>query len=308
VKGRARSLVLTPQALTIVLAVALIHSVWRGSGARIAIVAEVALVVVLLVDLAWSAWVASHVDVVVVANPHDATVGDPVTSEVMVRGPGLPVEVRMLSATRPAWYRIDPPDRGSLIALAPSRGIATAAVFEARCTAPLGLLGMTTKSVVALPHPMVVGPRPEPIPGARLPQRGAIPTDQEVVRGTRPWVPGDPMRSVHWPSVARTGELLVKELEPPPSPQVVIAVELGLGGSEGEHAASRGAWLAEEALRRGCAVTLATIEGEQVIAARVRSPLEVARRLAAATIGQRFTTAPDPRSIIWVRSEGDTFP
>lgn len=305
---RSRSLLLTPQALTLVLAVVLIHSVWRGSGARIAIVAEVAVVVVLLVDLAWSSWVVSRVDVVVVDLPHDAIVGDPVPTEVLVRGPRGPVEVRMLSAANPAWHRVDPPDRGTLIAVALSRGVAGVAVFEVQSSAPLGLLGRSRRFVVELPHPIVVGPRPEQVVGARFPDRGAQPAAEEVVRGTRPWVPGDPMRSVHWPSVARSGELMVRELEPPPAPRVVVAVELAVGGEPAERAASRGAWVAGEALRRGCRVTLATIEGEHVVAAPVRAPLDVSRRLAAATSGRRFTTAPDPGSIIWIRAEGDTFP
>jgi hypothetical protein len=101
---------------------------------------------------------------------------------------------------------------------------------------------------------------------------------------------------------------MVRELEPPPAPRIVVAVELAVGGEPGERAAARGAGGADEALRRGCRVTLATIEGERVVAAPVRSPLEVSRRLAAATSGQRFTTAPDPGTVIWIRSEGDTFP
>lgn len=305
---RSRSVLLTPQALTLVLAIVLIHSVWRGSGARIAVVAEVAVVVVLLVDLAWSSRVVSRVDIVVVDHPHDAIVGDPVATEILVRGSSGPVEVRMLSAANPAWYRVDPPDRGTLIAAALHRGAAGAAVFEVQSSAPLGLLGRSRRFVVDLPHPLVVGPRPEPVAGARFPDRGAHPAADEVVRGTRPWVPGDPLRNVHWPSVARSGELMVRELEPPPAPRVVVAVELSGGGELGERAASRGAWVADEALRRGCRVTLATIEGDRVVAAPVRAPLDVSRRLAAATSGRRFTTAPDPGSIIWIRSEGDTFP
>jgi uncharacterized protein (DUF58 family) len=305
---RSRSLLLTPQALTLVLAVVLIHSVWRGSGARIAIVAEVAVVVVLLVDLLWSSRVVSRVDIVVVDHPHDAVVGDPVPTEILVRGPRGPVEVRMLSAAHPAWHRVDPPERGTLVAAPLQRGVAAVAVFEVQSSAPLGLLGRSRRFVVDLPHPLVVGPRPEQVVGARFPDRGAHPAAEEVVRSIRPWVPGDPLRSVHWPSVARSGALMVRELEPPPAPRVVIAVELAVGGEAGERAASRGAWVAHEALRRGCRVTLATIEGEHVVAAPVRSPLAVSRQLAAATSGRRFTTAPDPGSIIWIRSEGGTFP
>jgi len=299
---------LSPQALTLVLALLFIHSVWRATGARIAVVAEAAIVVVVLADLAWSAWVTSGVSIVIVDHAGDAVVGEPVSTEIVVRGRPTPIELRMLSARRPAWYRIDPPDKGTFVAVPDHRGIVGVAVFEVRCSAPLGLVGLNQRFVVDLAHSMTVAPRPELVAGARLPDRGALPSPDDVVRGTRPWVPGDPQRSVHWPSVARTGMLMVKELEPPPAPQIVVAVELGAVGEAAERAASRGAWVASEALRRGCRVILATIEGESVIAAPVRSPLEVGRRLAVATSGKRFTTAPDPRSIIWIRAEGDTFP
>jgi uncharacterized protein (DUF58 family) len=282
--------------------------VWRTTGARIAVVAEVVIVVVLIVDVAWSVWVTEKVSIAVVDHPHDATVGDPVSTEILVRGRRSPVEVRMLSAAHPTWYRIDPPDRGTLVAVARTRGVAGAAVFEIRGSAPLGLLGHRVRMVVELRHSLVVGPRPEPVEGARFPDRGAVPSAEEVVRGTRPWVQGDPLRSVHWPSVARSGELMVKELEPPPAPQVVIAVDLALPVDAAEHAAARGAWVAEEALRRGNVVTLWTIEGDRPVGARVRSPLEVRRRLAAASIGSRFASPPEAGPVIWIRTEGDTFP
>jgi uncharacterized protein (DUF58 family) len=306
-RGGGRSLSITPQALTLLLAVALIHSVWRGSGARVALVAEVAIVVLLLTDLVWSILATRWVDVVVVDLPTDATVGDALGVELIVRGSRGVLEVRMLTFGRSAWHRVEPPERGALTALAPSRLITSAAVFELRSSAPLGLVGLTRRVVVDLPHAVHIGPRPEAIEGIRLPDRGAVQSTDEIVRGTRPWVPGDPLRSVHWPSVARTGVLTVRELEPPPTPRLVVSADLGDGGPPGESVAGRAAWLAREGLRRGLAVELVTVERDGPRSARVRNAIDVGRRLAGATRGTPVlpTIAPGTATVVSLTVEGD---
>jgi uncharacterized protein (DUF58 family) len=49
--------------------------------------------------------------------------------------------------------------------------------------------------------------------------------DQADVRGVRPYRAGDSLRSVHWRSSARRGELMVREYDAAPSPDLVLAVE-----------------------------------------------------------------------------------
>jgi uncharacterized protein (DUF58 family) len=302
-----RSLSVTPQALTLLLAVALIHSVWRGSGARVALVAEVAIVVLLLTDFVWSVLATRWVDVVVVDLPSDATVGDALGVEVIVRGSHGVLELRMLTLGRSPWHRVEPPERGALTAIPPGRLVAAAAVFEVRSSAPLGLVGLTRRVVVDLPHPVHIGPRAEPMEGARFPDRGAVQSNDEIVRGTRPWVPGDPLRSVHWPSVARTGTLTVRELEPPPAPRLVVSADLGEGGPAGESVAGRAAWLAREGLRRGLAVELVTVERDGPRSARVRNAIDVGRRLARATRGTPVlpTFAPGTATVVALTVDGD---
>jgi uncharacterized protein (DUF58 family) len=43
--------------------------------------------------------------------------------------------------------------------------------------------------------------------------------------GVRPYIPGDPMRRIHWPTTARKGELIVKEYEQDPQAEVWIFLD-----------------------------------------------------------------------------------
>lgn len=52
-----------------------------------------------------------------------------------------------------------------------------------------------------------------------------VTTDQADVRGVRPYRPGDSIRAVHWRSSARRGELMVREYDAAPSPELVVVVE-----------------------------------------------------------------------------------
>jgi uncharacterized protein (DUF58 family) len=52
-----------------------------------------------------------------------------------------------------------------------------------------------------------------------------VTTDQADVRGVRPYRPGDPIRGIHWRSSARRGELMVREYDAAPNPELVLVVE-----------------------------------------------------------------------------------
>ena len=52
-----------------------------------------------------------------------------------------------------------------------------------------------------------------------------VTSDQADVRGVRPYRPGDPIRGIHWRSSARRGELMVREYDAAPSPELVLVVE-----------------------------------------------------------------------------------
>jgi uncharacterized protein (DUF58 family) len=308
-RSSTRALQVTPQALTLLLAVFLIHSVWRQSGSQVAIVAAAGVVTALVTNLAWATIATRRLTIEVLDCPHDAIAGMPVTCELRVSGARATFTLRMLSAPNARWYRVDGPDRGTMTLLAPARGVAGAAVFQAICTAPIGLLGINRRYVVGLPHTMHVGPRPEPVAGVRLPDQGrSTEEDDGLVRGTRPYVAGDPMRAVHWPSTARTGTLTVREYEPPPRPTLQLVVDLGGGGAEAEQAAGRAAWVGGEALRRGFGVTLATAEASGPVRAPVSSALDLSRRLAAATTGTPAPPLDGHGATITISASGDAWP
>jgi uncharacterized protein (DUF58 family) len=52
-----------------------------------------------------------------------------------------------------------------------------------------------------------------------------VTADQADVRGVRPYRPGDSIRWIHWRSSARRGELMVREYDAAPTPELVLVVE-----------------------------------------------------------------------------------
>ena len=103
----------------------------------------------------------------------------------------------------------------------------------------------------------------------------------------RPYAPGDPAHLVHWPSTARTGTLVVRELEPPAPIGQAIVVDLRDLGPDKERAASyahgRGAGGARRRRRAGAV----HLRGARARApARVRAPIEAGRRLARAVAAE----------------------
>jgi uncharacterized protein (DUF58 family) len=50
-------------------------------------------------------------------------------------------------------------------------------------------------------------------------------SDQADVRGVRPYRPGDSIRTIHWRSSARRGELMVREYDAAPAPALVVVVD-----------------------------------------------------------------------------------
>lgn len=261
-----------------------------GSGWLIVILTGVAAVVAL-------AAVAPAVGLgrvtVAVTAPRDATVGRSVEVGIDLGGRPRPLKLRALGLDAP-WTGVMLPCRGRLAVIPVSRGVVGEVTVELRCAAPLGLLWWRRRVTVPLARPMEVGP--QPVEAALRPPRGGssqgssssgvAAADADAVRTIREYVAGDPIKLVHWPATARAGELVVKELESPRVPMVVVAVDLEGGGAEAvEQAASRAAGLALALLRAGTPVTLLTAEVGGPRRASVVSPAEVGRRLARAVPG-----------------------
>ncbi len=114
----------------------------------------------------------------------------------------------------------------------------------------------------------------------------------EAVRSVRPYVTGDPAHLVHWPSTARTGALVVRELEPPAARGLAIVVDLSVPDATGaaaadvaDEAAARAAGAAESARARGARVVLCTVEADGPVVAEAPDDVAVQRRLALAVEG-----------------------
>lgn len=83
--------------------------------------------------------------------------------------------------------------------------------------------------------------------------------------GVREYVPGDPLRRMHWKSTARTGKLNVIEFEESHAVNVVLALDLYKGSNIGtgkettlEYLVRAAASIAQMAIRQGASVRLVT--------------------------------------------------
>ncbi len=255
---------------------------------------------VLAVGVVWP-FVSLRSIAIDVTGPRDATVGDRITLELKISGRVSRLEVRLLDPPG-EWRRTIAPGGGELVHIAARRGVFRVVRLEVRSGGPLGVFLRRRTLWVRLPVPVTVGPRPEPVAyyphalpvgaAAALASRPAPGGDS--VRAVRPYSPGDAARLVHWPTTARTGELAVRELEPPAITGVAIIADLRGPEDAGERAAARAAGLGRAAMRSGAHVLLLTTEPSGPVVAPVSSPRELGRRLARATTG-----APPPAPDGW---------
>jgi uncharacterized protein (DUF58 family) len=91
---------------------------------------------------------------------------------------------------------------------------------------------------------------------------------------------------VHWPSTARTGTVVVRELEPPVPVGQAVVLDLRDLGPDTERAAAYALGAAWAVLGSGGELVMCTAEVFGPVAARVRSPLEANRRIARAVPGE----------------------
>lgn len=226
--------------------------------------------------------------------PRDGTVGRPLLLTLRLPRRTALVKVRALEPPGD-WAAAEGPLDGQLVATPARRGLVTSLRFEVRSGAPLGLVWWRRSYSMPLDRPLEVGPRPVETPPPRLASSAvggqrdlrttAAPDD--LVRSVREYTPGDPIKLVHWPASARAGDLVVKELEAPDRPALVIVVDLRTRDTRrAEHHAEQAAGLALAALKASCEVTLLTAEVRGPVAAPVATPVDVSRRLARAVAGR----------------------
>ena len=208
-----------------------------------------------------------------------------------------------------------------------TRGAYSSIRLDLGSDAPFGIALALRTRTLKLPRRLLVGPVTLP-QTARVgdlvgPQSLNLPrglaTSGESVRSVRPYTSGDPQHLVHWPSTARLGSLVVKELEPPVATGLAIVLDLSLtseagsselGSSEDgssepgavisrvEDAASRAAGLAENALAQGARVVLCTAQADGPVSAEVSSLLHLRRRLALAVAGMPAAAPTDWPAVV----------
>lgn len=225
-------------------------------------------------------------------SPRDATVGEEVAVDVRLSGRVAGLEVRALDPTGP-WHRATAPAHGKVLHLADQRGLFQLLRVEVRVTAPLGVLAAHRVHTIALPFAVEVAPRalavswlPAAAPVEGGEGRHAVVTQTgDLVRSVRPYVSGDPAHLVHWPSSARLGALVVRELEPPAPLGQAVVLDLSGLGAETERAASYALGACRAVLAAGGELVLCTSEATGPTTGRVRTPLDAGRRLARAVPG-----------------------
>lgn len=266
----------------------------RGSGIdpRVAGVVGGTALSALLVGTAWSLLSMARLKLMV-RSPGFATVGETVPLEVDVAGPTTGVLLRALDPTGP-WQKVVP-GTNRVAHLAEARGVYRVLRVQLWCRGGLGVLGRRRLVEIDLGHEVLVAPRstpmswrPEPLADELAESTPCVEVHRagETARAVRPYAPGDPARMVHWPSSLRTGELVVRELEPPQHHGLAVVLWLAGPGDDAERAASRAMGLCSAVLAGGGSLLLCTIEATGPVAAPVNHPQQAGRRLARAVWGE----------------------
>jgi uncharacterized protein (DUF58 family) len=189
--------------------------------------------------LVWSRWARGPLRLTVQAAPAPVIEGDTLRLELeLTRRRAVPLAAVVLHLR---WARLGEHEvslrgagrllTGRLVLAAVPRGVHRPELVEVTHEDPLGL----ERIVQALPRqrPLLVRPRvlflealfsdAGPEGGAarlRRPRHGA-----DDLRSVRPYHAGEPLRAVHWPTTARHGALMVKELEDVSGGETVVVLD-----------------------------------------------------------------------------------
>ena len=101
---------------------------------------------------------------------------------------------------------------------------------------------------------------------------------------------------IHWPATARLNYPVVKELESPEAPHLVVRLDLNCPPDEADQRASLAYGHVQRGLTAGVPVLLLTAERSGPHAGAVGSMLEAGRRLAYATSGQPASLPEDDQA------------
>lgn len=259
----------------------------RTTGAGWLIVILCGLAGVMLVGIVWPRVALSRVRIDA-QGPRDTTVGQATPITLAVRGVGMGVRLRPIDPPGETTAAIDATPAPILVTPA-RRGLLETIAVEAASGAPFGLVWWRRTIAVPVRGPVEVAPRRgqthappwtgQDSPGETMAGAGL---GGDRVRGLREYLPGDPLRLVHWPATAHHGQIVVKELEHPERPHLDVVVDLRGDAGAAEDAAERAMGLVCSALEHGLEVTLHTAEAGGPRSAAVEGPLDAGRRLARA--------------------------
>lgn len=238
-------------------------------------------------------WLAIRRITIAATAPNDAVAGRPFSIKLAIDGPSLFVQVRLL---KPASERVGAnlPTVGGLQAVADRRGVITQVVAEVSTASPVGLVWASRQIIVALPTPVAVAPRVGPVAFAVATSSPATGSEAigrrvgagETVRSIRDYRQGDSLRMIHWPATARLNQPMVKELESPDAPRLVVRLDLNCAPDEADWRAAIAYGHVQRGLAAGVPVRLLTAERSGPHGGAVGSMLEAGRRLAHATNGR----------------------
>ncbi len=169
------------------------------------------------------------------------------------------------------------------------RGVLDAVIAEVASSAPFGLLWWARDVELPLPRLLHIAPRT----GEAGPPLTTMDDAQGEAslrvhasigepRGVRPYAPGDPRRTVHWPATSHAGTLMVRESERQTDDPVLVELVLPADPAGAEAEAERMMAAVGTCLAGHRPVVLVTREADGRVARPVLDRVDLGRRLARA--------------------------
>ncbi len=218
--------------------------------------------------------------------PDLAQTGEPIDVRVLVDGDlGVLCEVQVAGGYD--WAPTTVPADGPVSVEFRERSWVDEVAVTIRTSFPLDLIMLTRSISVSLGSPIIVAPTVVPTQIAAVPPSTARlgPEPDDDVAGLRTYRPGDLKRDVHWPSVARTRTLIVRDRRPSPSPHPPALRITARRPAGVERAIGRARSAGEQLLSAGHQIRLdpsppSATDGSGTPSV-IGSPRELARRLAS---------------------------
>lgn len=249
-------------------------------------------------------WLACRRMTLTAQAPDDAVAGRPFDVRLTLSGQAQFTRVRLLKPDAD-WIGATVPAQGSIRAVAQRRGLISTVTAELSTASPIGLVWVTRQVALPLATPIAVAPRVESVAFATVTSSPATGSEAvgrrtgngETVRSIRDYQQGDSLRMIHWPATARMNHPVVKELESPDAPHLVVRLDLNCPLDEADRRASLAYGHIQKGLTAGVPVRLLTAERSGPHGGAVGSMLEAGRRLAYATSGIPAGLSVDERDI-----------